>query len=54
MASRFRRNYYSLEGKQMTQESQRRKQQSAQDRTNNRSKRIESAKVLYKLKGLKH
>jgi len=37
----------------MTQEQKRRKQQSSQDRTNNRLKRIESAKVIYKLKGLK-
>jgi hypothetical protein len=37
----------------MTQEEKRRKQQSSQDRTNYRLTRIESAKVLYKLKGLK-
>ncbi len=37
----------------MTEEEKRRKQQSAKDRTNNRLKRIESAKVCYKFKGLK-
>jgi hypothetical protein len=36
----------------MTQEEKRRKQQSAQDRANNRLKRIESAKVIYQLKAL--